>query len=188
VSWRAYVDESEPDQRSGAGTYLLAAAVIEDQHEDAAVAATRALLLAGQRKLHWHDEGAARRAQLINAVSDLPALYLITVRTDRLARPERRRRLCLAELLVSLRAHGVEQVYLEGREAKQNARDRQLLDALRAQRRIDSQLRMHHQPGPENPLLWIPDIVAGAAGADWTGDPSYLDRIRELTTIIVVQT
>ena len=45
---------------------------------------------------------------------------------------------------------------------------------------------MDHQPGPTNPLLWIPDIVAGAVGADLTGEPSYLDRIRHLTTIIII--
>lgn len=36
MSWRAYVDESEPAQRSGAGVYLLAALVIEEQNEAAA--------------------------------------------------------------------------------------------------------------------------------------------------------
>jgi len=144
------------------------------------------LRLRGQRKLHWHDEDAPRRKHLVDAVAELSALHLVVVRVDQHARPERRRRLCLAELLVQLQARGVEQLYLEGREAKQNTRDRDLIGKLRAQRRLDGQLRMDHQPGPTNPLLWIPDIVAGAVGADLTGEPSYLDRIRHLTTIIII--
>ncbi len=95
MSWRAYVDESEPAQRSGAGVYLLAAMVIEDQNEAAAREMALGLRLKGQRKLHWHDENTERRELLIDAVAGLSALHLITVRTDQHAPSERRRRLCL---------------------------------------------------------------------------------------------
>jgi hypothetical protein len=30
---------------------------------------------------------------------------------------------------------------------------------------VPSGLRMRHAPGPAEPLLWLPDVVAGAAGA-----------------------
>jgi hypothetical protein len=29
------------------------------------------------------------------------------------------------------------------------------------------------------PMLWIPDVVAGAVGAAWNGQPRYLDLLRE---------
>ena len=51
MSWR----------RSGAGVYLLAALVIEDQNKAAAREMALGLRLKGQRKLHWHDEATSRR-------------------------------------------------------------------------------------------------------------------------------
>ena len=57
MSWTAYVDESEPDPRSGsASVYLLAAALIEDVEHDAVRAIMEGLRIRGQRKLHWNAE------------------------------------------------------------------------------------------------------------------------------------
>jgi len=50
MAWTAYVDESEPDPRSGsAGVYLLAAALIEDIEEGAAREVVAGLRLPGRR-------------------------------------------------------------------------------------------------------------------------------------------
>ena len=182
MSWCAYVDESEPDPRYGPGTYVLAAALIDQQDHEAARATVAALRLRGQRKLHWYDEDRSRRKLLTDAIADLPALHLIVIRVDTNASPERRRRLCLARLLPELDRHGVPEVYLEAREAKQNARDLDILAAMRARRQVGSRLRLYHQPGPQNPLLWVPDVVAGAVGADRAGEPAYLARLAGLTT------
>ncbi|MFR9806480.1 hypothetical protein ACL02T_29950 [Pseudonocardia sp. RS010] len=182
MSWYAYVDESEPDPRFGAGTYVLAAALIDQRDHETAQAAVAALRLKGQRKLHWHDEDAPRRKLLTETIAELPALHLIVVKVDQSATSERRRRLCLARLLPELDRHGVLEVYLESRERKQNQRDMKILDAMRAQRQVGAQLRLYHQPGPANPLLWVPDVVAGAVGSERAGEPSYLDRLSGLTT------
>lgn len=182
MSWCAYVDESEPDPRYGPGTYVLAAALIERDDEEAARTALAALRLRGQHKLHWHDEDSSRRKLLTETIAELPALHLIVVKVDVNASSERRRRLCLARLLPELDRHGVPEAYLEARESKQNARDMQILSALRARREVGSQLRLYHQPGPQNPLLWVPDVVAGAVGADRAGEPVYLERLTGLTT------
>ncbi|MFG1638592.1 hypothetical protein ACGFKX_27600 [Pseudonocardia alni] len=161
---------------------MLAAALIEREDEEAARAAVAALRLRGQRKLHWRDEDRSRRKLLTEAIAALPALHLIVVKVDITAASERRRRLCLARLLPELDRHGVPEVYLEARETKQNARDMQILAAMRARREVGSQLRLHHQPGPQNPLLWVPDVVAGAVGSDRAGEPAYLERLASLTT------
>jgi hypothetical protein len=186
MTWCAYVDESEPDPRFGAGVYVLAAALIEQDDQETARAAVASLRLRGQRKLHWHDEDDQRRKLLTETIAELPALHLIVVKVDQHAKPERRRRLCLARLLPELAAAGVPEVYLEAREAKQNGHDRAMLDALRAQRLVTSDLRMYHQPGPTNPLLWVPDVVAGAVGAHRRGHTAYLDRFASLTTFYEV--
>ncbi|TQM01716.1 DUF3800 domain-containing protein [Pseudonocardia kunmingensis] len=187
MSWSAYVDESEPDPRSGgSGVYVLAAARIEHADRDAARAALTGLRLRGQRKLHWHEESDQRRKDLVAAVAALPALHLVVVLVDAAASSERRRRKCLTRLLGELDRDGVAEVCLESREAKQNRRDRQLLDVLRSQRSLGPGLRMQHQPGPVEPLLWVPDIVAGSIGALRRGDPGYHDRLAGMLTVITI--
>ena len=173
----AYVDESEPDVRFSGGLYLLAAALVADHERDAVSAAVAALRLSGQRKLHWRDEGDRRRKLLVAAIAELPALHVVVFRVAANETAERRRRLCLRTLLCQLDADAVPEVRLESREAKQNARDVQLLGALRAQRAVGGNLRMFHSPGPADPLLWVPDVVAGAVGAERRGDASYVQRL-----------
>ena len=86
------------------------------------------------------------------------------------AKSERRHRLCLARFPPELDRHGVHEVYLEGRETKQNARDMQDPGGgVRVRKEGWSDLRLYHQPGPRNALLWIPDVVAGAVGAGRAG-------------------
>lgn len=182
MSWCAYVDESEPDPRFGPGMYVLAAALIDQRDQEAARVAVEALRLKGQRKLHWHDEAGPRRKLLTDTIADLPALHLIVVTVAVHAKSERRRRLCLARLLPELDRHGVHEVYLEARETKQNARDMQILAAMRARKEVCSDLRLYHQPGPQNALLWIPDVVAGAVGAGRAGEPAYLERLAGVAT------
>lgn len=186
MSWCAYVDESEPNSQSGSGVYLLAAALIERRDHETVRTAALELRLKGQRKLHWHGENTARRKLLIETVAPLAALHLIIIRSDPLVHSERRRAVCLSRLLTELETRGVTEVYIEAREKRQNERDLRVLAGLRAQRVIRSTLWIDHRPGPQNPLLWVPDVVAGAAGAQQAGDPSYLDLIRDLATIIEV--
>jgi len=106
------------------------------------------------------------------------------VRVDLQASSERRRRLCLRRLLCELDAAGVAQVHLEAREARQNGRDLQLLGALRAQQAIGPRIRMHHQPGPREPLLWMPDLVAGAVGAARQGRVAYRVQLDGVLTVL----
>lgn len=183
MSRTAYVDESEPDPRSGtAGVYVLAATLVEDDLVDEVRSRVVALRLPGQPKLHWHVETEKRRHFLVDQVAGLPARHLVVVRVDRNAGSERRRRLCLWRLLVELDAADVESVCLESRHRRQNDHDLQLLSVMRARRELGSALRMYHEPGPANALLWLPDVVAGAAGARYRGNDCFLDRLSARTT------
>lgn len=92
-------------------------------------------------------------------------------------------RLCLRRLLCELDDARVGNIYLESREAKQNGRDLQLLAALRAENAITPRVRMDHPPGPREPLLWIPDLVAGTVGAARQGYPDYRDQLAGLLTV-----
>jgi hypothetical protein len=147
------------------GTYLLVASVVEEGDRQAVSDALRAARLPGQRKVHWHDEQATRRLDLLERIGLLPVRHVVVRTVDRHAGSERRRRICLTALLLRLAAMDVADVCFEARQRTQDKRDRQLLDALRRGRLVSSSLRMRHVPGPVEPVLWVPDIVAGAVGA-----------------------
>lgn len=163
---QAWVDESEPGQPARQASYVLAAGICRDTDADEVREKMQGLLLRGQRKLHWHAESSKRRQQIIDAVADLHRLqHVIVVRTATSGeRPERRRRLCFERLAYELNQRGVSQARLEARASKQNQRDRDMLDALRARKVIGYELRIEHVPGPADPGLWVPDAVCGAAG------------------------
>ena len=180
----AYVDESVPDPRLDPGTYLLACAVVDDESSEDLRAELRALLLPGQRKLHWHGEDRARRKQLVDFVAEVPAAHVIVVRTAGTEHSERRRKLCLGRLLEELQDRGVSTVALAARENKQNQRDLRLLAGLRASRRLGSELRMDHPRGPAEPLLWLPDIAAGALSMFRQGQVGYFDRLAHAATVL----
>jgi len=179
----AYVDESEP---SSGGTYLLGCALVRSGDTDAVRSVLRAARRSGERKVHWHDRLPGERPALAELVAELPVEHLLVVRDECHDEPsERRRRKCLEYLLWLLDAAGdVESVTLEARQARQNARDMQLLKVLRSSRIVGPSVRLHHLAGPAEPLLWIPDVVAGAFGAARSGDPEAYGRLLGLVEVV----
>jgi hypothetical protein len=68
IAKAAFIDES---LRTHAGLYLLAAVIVADADADRHRQSLRALLYRGQLRLHWRDESAKRRRQLISALCQL---------------------------------------------------------------------------------------------------------------------
>lgn len=183
----AYIDESESRQSADPGTYLLCATLLaEDAREDVR-AQMLALKRAAQKKVHWHEESTdAGRKSLAQAVAAVGAEHLVVVRVgDTATRIERRRRLCLERLCYELHELGVEDMVVESRGPADRL-DRHMLDTLRAKKLIDRGLRMHHRPGPAEPLLWIPDVVCGAVTHARLGNGRYLDLFRPSVTTVEV--
>src|SRR2546421_11148006 len=79
--WSAFMDESESDRKADPGTYILAAALIEPDALDEVRGQIRTLLIPHQRKLHWRDESARRRAAIAETIADLDSLHLVVART-----------------------------------------------------------------------------------------------------------
>lgn len=121
---------------------------------------------------------------LDTARTTLPALHVVVVRAAADECSERRRRLCLRRLLCELDQAGVVQVILERRQRRQDQADSQLLSALRAAKAVSNGLHMEHAAGTGEPLLWLPDFVAGAAGAAYRGAHSYLDQLTGLINML----
>jgi hypothetical protein len=175
----AFADESQSNRALDPCTYMLAAAVCDDPALGAAREAVAALLLKGQHKLHWRDEGDKRRQEIAEAVAALPMQHLVVVRDGRTGeRPERRRRHCLERLLHELGQAGVAAVTFESRGPKDDKCDRDMLDALRAGKAVAADLRIEHAAGPSEALLWAADAVCGAVVQSRTGDLTYLETIK----------
>ena len=185
VVWAAWVDESQSDRQRDPDTYILAAALTTGPEAEAEMRkAMLALRTARGGKLHWNDSDDARQAAIIQTVRRIPAEHLVVVRScHRGERDERRRRLCLQRLCLELDALGVETVTLESRGRADDRRDLKALQTFRAQRVVSSTLRMYHQPGPAEPLLWVPDAVCGAVVASRTArTPDHLAAISSSCT------
>lgn len=74
-------------------------------------------------------------------------------------------------------------VLLEERTPSLNDRDMKLIEAIRGKKLIPTGMRINVGRPSAEPMLWMPDIVAGAAGAERVrGNPCYLDLIRPMVT------
>ena len=157
----AYVDES---MRVSAGLYLMAAVMVSPLTAEAHRETLRGLLLRRQRRLHWRDENDRRRTRLISAVADLEPHGIVVIATGLdPRRQERGRRKCIERLLWELGDSYVSDVIFERRSAEFDLRDRELVAALQGRHAMPPRLRLSWEAAEKEPLLWLADIVAGAA-------------------------
>lgn len=179
MTWAAFVDES---MRDGAGLYLLAAACLEGDAVDEARAAV-AQLARSHRRFHWRDEEPADRAKAVGLVSALPALHMVVVAAPLdPRRQERARRYCLRRLLFELDRAGIGPCWMESRGQRQDLRDLQTVNVLRIQRLIRPTLTVGHARPVAEPLLWLPDIVAGAIGGELDRGEPYAAELASVIT------
>lgn len=184
--WRAYLDESEPYHEPG--TYLLAAALIDDEHLDQLRDTMTQLKPNHHRKLHWNEEPASSRAKIAETIAACPALHVVVIRASDSTEPsERRRRKCLERMLYELDTADVGAAVLESRGRKPDLRDLQMVNVLRIRKAISDRLRVNHIEGPGEPALWVADCVAGAVGAYRSGTaPQYFEQLANVTDIVMM--
>jgi hypothetical protein len=178
----AWVDERmDVDLARDRGTYILASVVCDPAGCDRVRDALRALLQGKQRRLHWRDETGPRRSEIASTISviDMAAVVVVGVPMAK-RRQERARRICMETLLPALEDLGVSQVALEARTQSLIRKDREQVANLVGKRLITPALRVGIARPLEEPMLWLPDAVAGAVGAVW------LYEIRHTVTEIEV--
>jgi hypothetical protein len=183
-AFHAWVDES---MHVDAGLYILAAVVCDPDGCDAIRDTMRSLLDVDQPKLHWVDESPERREKIAGTVAqiDMAAVVVIGTPMSR-KKQERARAVCLESMVVHLAGMGVKQVLLEERTESLNVRDRQLIIAIRGKKLIPSGMRIEIGKPSVEPMLWVPDAIAGAVGADRVhGRPQYLDAIGPIEVLDV---
>jgi hypothetical protein len=142
----------------------------------------RSLLLPGQRRLHTAKESAGRRRQMLSVIGqlDVGATVFTMRRPDGVRRAEIRR-LVLEATAAEVARRGATVWVLDHQDAAQAARDRHTIE--HALRRVGSAVVYDHQPGRDEPMLWVIDAIVWATGAggDWARRVARFTRVRELT-------
>lgn len=171
----AWVDESI---HVSAGFYMVAAAIADvaqiESHRDA----VRAIAPSSRRRIHWREEDDKDRLRIAEGLGQLDLAHTVVVASPIDPRKqERARRKCFERLLPELAAIGVTHAWLETRTAVLNGRDRAMVAAMRGSGSLTGSLRVEFGDPEIEPLLWIPDVIAGALGAARRGMPRYRDAL-----------
>ncbi len=173
----AYVDESARPGPEGS-YYVMTAGVIMGAEVDHA-REVLAKLHPPKGRFHWNDEGERGRIAMLEAMVELGVAAFVTwdypVGNKR---QETARRRCLTTLLDDLRHEGVDELVIERRHRAQDNLDRQtILDARHAGLAPADLLYRFEAPKAE-PLLWVPDAIAGAVGLHLAGlTNDYYNRL-----------
>jgi hypothetical protein len=181
----AWVDESViVGPAGGPGTYTMAAVLADPAHCDDLRSELRALTIRPGVRLHWVAESVKRRDLIAEAVRRMDIAAILTVGTPmERSRQERARRCCLERLLYELDQLGVSEVRLESRAGAQDKRDLRLIDSARRKRLISHDVVVTFGRPAEEPMLWLPDAVAGAMSASLLGEDRWLTALSEVVTV-----
>ncbi|WP_106187250.1 hypothetical protein [Umezawaea tangerina] len=166
------MDETGVRLADGNRLYGMAAVLTDDLVHSEITTQLRSLVLPGKRFLHHYDETLDRRLMIAKSIAGLPLVgALLMMRTTTDAGQEEARKRLLNVLLPRLQ-HGeqVGQVVIESRSGS-DKHDRRTRDRLRRSRTI-TDLRVDHVQKASEPLVWLPDFVAGAYfAAHYHGQP-----------------
>jgi hypothetical protein len=157
---RAYIDESV---REGApGLYVLASVAVPEERADDVRAVLRAGLRHRRPRFHWRDEQDSDRQAMAKVAGELQLQSLVAVSTPMdHKRPERARRACLTRLLWELEQRAVRDVLFESRQNRDRDDRAHIVRAQKAGH-CSSTLAYGFEMPLQEPLLWLPDLVAGA--------------------------
>lgn len=131
----------------------------------------RGLLIGKNQRLHWRDENLRRRRTIAATIAEYDIAHTVAIGTPlNEQKQERARRICMESMLMELDRCGVRQVWIESRKRSQDLKDLKTLDAVRSKDLLDADLRLDFARPKAEPMLWIPDAVAGALGAALKAD------------------
>lgn len=100
-----------------------------------------------------------------------------------LTKQERARRQVLGRLLWELDQRQVEHALLESRHPERDGHDIKAIGGFRNAGLLSRRLRVEHGKAKQEPLLWLPDPVAGAVGDQRCGAPDCLDLLQEVVEV-----
>jgi hypothetical protein len=181
----ARIDESVlvgNDQRPG--TYTLAAVVADHAAIESLREELRALTERKLVRLHWVAESAKRRDVIAGTIAGLDIVAIVVVGSPvQRQKQERARRCCLEHLFYELDRLGVSQVWLESRAPSQDQRDRSLVDSARDKGLLSRRTMVGFARPLQEPMLWLPDAIAGAVTAANLGEPRWLLALSDVVAV-----
>jgi hypothetical protein len=180
---RAYIDESV--RVADPGLYVLASVVVPSEGAEDVRHALRDALRPRRRRFHWRDEEDGDRQAMAKLAAELQLASVVAVSTpmDR-RRPERARRVCMTRLLWELGERGVHDMLFESRQHRDRDDRSHILSAQKAGHAHQA-LRYAFAGALEEPLLWLPDLVAGAvAYARADVDVQYLETLGAQVVVV----
>jgi hypothetical protein len=181
----AWVDESIiVGSERHPGAYTLASVITDATAVDDLRDVVRALRERKVVRLHWATESAKRRDLIAHAIAGLDIAAIVALGSPvHRHKQERARRCCLECLLYGLEDFGVTQVWLESRRVAQDRRDRSLADSARDKGLISHDLAVDFALPLQEPMLWLPDAVAGAVTAAQLGEPRWLLTLSDVIDV-----
>lgn len=159
--------------------YLVTAAALLSGDLVAARRTVRGLIMANQRRIHFHKESDQRRKQILDVVVELaPAVTIY----DGSAHARRRQRdACLVQLITDVAAAGASMLVLEQDDSVLEADKRLLYRRVRELGCEDKLIYRHHR-AHEEPLLALPDAIAWC----WHRGGQWKQRVQPLVTAVEV--
>ena len=182
----AFVDESARVRPPG--LYVLAGVIVPVDDLADIRYEVRAAVPHRQLRFHWRDEQQRRRREFVKHTAQLDLSFVFVAGTPlKATRQERARRQCLRRLLWEFGERGVTDVVFESRDEPLNIRDRQVIAASQRASQSRQGLRYSFAWSKQEPLLWLPDALAGAVTAAAAGDPEYLAMFGTAVTRIDIE-
>lgn len=180
-----YVDESARQGAEGV-YYLVTSAVVVGTDLDTA---RRVLgkLHPPQGRFHWRQERERGRLAMLDVMAGLGVAAFVTWDYPiGQKRQEEARRRCLTTLLDDLRREGVDELVIERRHQALDNADRQTILDARHSGLAPADLLYRFAAPHDEPLLWMPDAIAGAVGMHLAGNSTYYHRL-DVGSLLVVR-
>ncbi|WEV67208.1 hypothetical protein OZX72_08215 [Bifidobacterium sp. ESL0769] len=167
----AWGDESMRTQDSGPGRYMVGVTLC-NLDETAVRDGFEEHGLFHQKKAHWYNMTDPERRKSVDFINGLGLRHVVVCAEPlpHTIRPERARRKCLETLLPILEhQYGVDRLFMEARNPKQDRQEMLFVQGIRSRgfiKKMDYDLLT----GRSDARLWLPDQVLGVMGADdWQG-------------------
>jgi hypothetical protein len=174
-----YIDES---LRAQVALYVVAACLVAPPDVKEIADELRRVPAGRAHRFHWRNESEAVRRRMLDTICELGLpTYAALYRADHPNWGRRGRVQAIKRLLWEFRAYGpeVHELVIESRGRYGDAEDRKVIG--RAQRSGHASQQLIYQfESARNPLLWVPDAIAGAVASSFAdGDDRYLKQLGE---------
>jgi len=170
-----FVDESARPNMP----YLVCAAVIAPQNLSRHRAAMKAARAPGAKRVHMESDGRYRQ-RIVATVAEMDVHAWLYIASTTHTSQRRARTECFRRMVPDLIAAGVGNLYIES--CDQDRADRIVLAEARALATASADaLYFDHRQPHQDPMLWIPDVIAWA----WGKDSNWRQKISHLVTEVL---